>query len=262
MPPRYAYWTILIDDKPTAFRAREQAELLPTLQQLKRTNPNALMKWFARGKLWDTPEQAQWASRNLPKQSERRGRDWRPGGSHRDERARFQKRPDRPAKDARSPSPPKFEKRPFAERPTERHRRPDERPRWSGKPTGGKPTGWQPTGGKPTGWKPTGGKPTGWQPTGRKPTGWQPTGGKPTGWKPTGGKPTGWKPTGGKPIGTSTGRKPTGRPTGAKPAGMKFRKPWRKDERPAKGDERKRRDDTFEKPPLESGTKPRSPERE
>ena len=237
MPPRYAYWTILIDDKPTAFRAREKAELLPTLQQLKRTNPNALMKWFARGKLWDTPEQAQWASRNLPKQSERRGRDWRPGGTHRDERARFQKRPDRPAKDARSPSLPKFEKRPFTERPTERHRRPDERPRWSGKPTGGKPTG-----GKPTGWKPTGGKPTGW--------------------KPTGGKPTGWKPTGGKPIGTSTGRKPTGRPTGAKPAGMKFRKPWRKDERPAKGDERKRRNDAFEKPLLEPGTKPRSPERE
>ena len=232
MPPRYAYWTILIDDKPTAFRAREQAELLPTLQQLKRTNPNALMKWFARGKLWDTPEQAQWASRNLPKQSERRGRDWRPGGTHRDERARFQKRPDRPAEDARSPSPPKFEKRPFAERPTDRHRRPDERPRWSGKPTGGKPTGWKPTGGKPTGWK------------------------------PTGRKPIGWKPTGGKPIGTSSGRKPTGRPTGAKPAAMKFRKPWRKDERPAKGDERKRRDDAFEKPPLEPGTKPRSPERE
>ena len=34
MPPRYAYWTILIDDKPTAFRAREQEELLPTLNQL------------------------------------------------------------------------------------------------------------------------------------------------------------------------------------------------------------------------------------
>jgi hypothetical protein len=51
VPPRYAYWTILIDNRPTAFRARDQEELLPTLNQLKRTNPNAQMKWFARGKL-------------------------------------------------------------------------------------------------------------------------------------------------------------------------------------------------------------------
>ena len=29
MPPRYAYWTILIDQKPTAFRAREREELMP-----------------------------------------------------------------------------------------------------------------------------------------------------------------------------------------------------------------------------------------
>ena len=32
MPPRFAYWTILIDDNPTAFRARDAEELLPTLQ--------------------------------------------------------------------------------------------------------------------------------------------------------------------------------------------------------------------------------------
>jgi hypothetical protein len=86
VPPRYAFWTILIDNRPTAFRAHEQADLLPTLHQLKRTNPNAEMKWFARGKLWDTPEQAQWARTNLPKSSERRGRDWRPGGLHNDPR--------------------------------------------------------------------------------------------------------------------------------------------------------------------------------
>jgi hypothetical protein len=28
MPPRYAYWTILIDGKATAFRAKESEELL------------------------------------------------------------------------------------------------------------------------------------------------------------------------------------------------------------------------------------------
>ena len=236
MPPRYAYWTILIDDKPTAFRARDKAELLPTLQQLKRTNPNALMKWFARGKLWDTPEQAQWASKHLPKQSERRDRDWRPGGEHRDRHARFQQRPDRSAKDVRSPSPPKFEKRPFAQQLTDRPRGPDDRPRWGGKPTGSKPWGERRTGGKPWGGKPTGGKP------------W---GGKPTGRKPWSGKPTGSKP---------TGAKSTGRPTGGKPAAMKFRKPWRKDERYAKGEERKRRVDAVEKAPSEPIAKPKPPE--
>jgi hypothetical protein len=58
MPPRYAYWTILIDNAPTAFRAREQSELLPTLQQLRRTNKNVVMKWFAKGRVWESPEEA------------------------------------------------------------------------------------------------------------------------------------------------------------------------------------------------------------
>src|SRR5882672_3036549 len=90
MPPRYAYWTILIDNKPTAFRAHEREELLPTLNQLRRKNADVVMKWFARGRLWDTPEQAQWAQKNAV--HEKRGRDWRPGGSHADPRARFDKR--------------------------------------------------------------------------------------------------------------------------------------------------------------------------
>ena len=63
MPPRHAYWTILIDNAPTAFRAREREDLLPTLNQLRRTNKDVLLKWFGRGKLWDTPEAAQTAGR-------------------------------------------------------------------------------------------------------------------------------------------------------------------------------------------------------
>jgi hypothetical protein len=91
MPPRFAYWTILIDNKPTAFRARDRQELLPTFTQLKRTNPIIEMKWFAQGRLWDSPE-AQRESRRKPKRAvERRDRDWRPGGEHRDPRARFDK---------------------------------------------------------------------------------------------------------------------------------------------------------------------------
>jgi hypothetical protein len=91
MPPRFAYWTILIDQKPTAFRAREQAELLPTLHQLRRKNSDVVMKWFARGRLWDSPADAQSAWR-APKQAlEKRGPEWRPGGGHRDPRERFKK---------------------------------------------------------------------------------------------------------------------------------------------------------------------------
>jgi hypothetical protein len=38
----------LIDNKPTAFRAGEE-DLLPTLAQLRRTNAEVVLKWFARG---------------------------------------------------------------------------------------------------------------------------------------------------------------------------------------------------------------------
>jgi len=92
MPPRYAYWTILIDDKPTAFRAREQAELLPTFHQLQRTNPHIVFKWFARGRLWESPEQARDAARRPKPPREHRTREWRPGGAHADPRARFKGR--------------------------------------------------------------------------------------------------------------------------------------------------------------------------
>jgi hypothetical protein len=97
MPPRFAYWTILIDNKPTAFRAAKREELLPTFAQLKRTNADVTMKWFARGRLWDDPEQAQWAGRNAARPQEKRGRDWRPGGDHRDPRAQFDRRQSKPA---------------------------------------------------------------------------------------------------------------------------------------------------------------------
>ena len=89
MPPRYAFWTILIDRQPTAFRARERAELLPTLAQLRRTNDDVMLKWFSRGRLWESPEE-ELAARTS--RTEQRGRDWRPGGEHKDPRARFRKR--------------------------------------------------------------------------------------------------------------------------------------------------------------------------
>jgi len=92
MPPRYAYWTILIDGKATAFRAKESEELLPTLNQLRRKNDDVKLRYFSRGKLWDSPEQALWAAKNAGGFGEKRGADWRPGGTHKDPRARFDKK--------------------------------------------------------------------------------------------------------------------------------------------------------------------------
>ena len=89
MPPRFAFWTIILDNQPTAFRARERETLLPTLKQLQSKNPDAVMKWFARGRLWESPEDARRqppiASR-LRRERDRRGPDWRPGGQHADPR--------------------------------------------------------------------------------------------------------------------------------------------------------------------------------
>lgn len=77
MPPRFVYWTILIDNAPTAFRAREAEELLPTLHQLKRTNENVVMKWFARGRLWESREEEQADRMRRERKADARSRDRR-----------------------------------------------------------------------------------------------------------------------------------------------------------------------------------------
>ena len=86
MPPRYSYWTILAGGLPTAFRAAERADLLPTFNRIRDKHPDAKMKWFARGQLWDSPEAAQ---EDLERVRARRDRAWRPGGDHRDPRKKF-----------------------------------------------------------------------------------------------------------------------------------------------------------------------------
>lgn len=97
MPPRYSYWTIIAGGLPTAFRAAEREDLLPTFSQIRHKHPDAQLKWFARGKLWDSPESARLDTeeRRRPKPSKEsrgqgaRGRDWRPGGEHRDPRQKY-----------------------------------------------------------------------------------------------------------------------------------------------------------------------------
>jgi 23S rRNA pseudouridine2605 synthase len=155
MPPRFAYWTILIDNTPTAFRARERQELLPTLTQLKRTNPNVELKWFAQGRLWDSQE-AQRESWQKPQVGERRNKDWRPGGDHKDPRAKFDKEAQRRKRREMRAERDKLGGPPRSDRP------------WSNKPPGRPPGGDRPWQTKPTGpraeripWqhKPTGGPP-------------------------------------------------------------------------------------------------------
>ena len=124
MPPRYAYWTIIAGGLPTAFRAADRDDLLPTFQRIREKHPDAQMKWFARGKLWDSPEAARarhdrdhraqgrdrgvrhtdkghaqrppYRDRNTSpsarpgdRKETSRPREWRPGGDHRDPRQKF-----------------------------------------------------------------------------------------------------------------------------------------------------------------------------
>ena len=81
---RGAFWTIIVDDQPTAFRAPMREDLLPTLKQLQRQHPTALIKWFQRGRLWETPGDAMDAGKPPS-----RGVGWRPGGAHKDPRDQY-----------------------------------------------------------------------------------------------------------------------------------------------------------------------------
>ena len=63
MPPRYAYWTILVDEQPTAFRAGSQEDLMPTFNRLKQKHADARMMWWQNGKLWNSRLDAQEAMR-------------------------------------------------------------------------------------------------------------------------------------------------------------------------------------------------------
>src|SRR6266550_2153979 len=106
MPPRYAYWTIIAGGLPTAFRAAEREELLPTFQRIREKHPDAQMKWFARGKLWESPEAAR------VRHDEGRGRrpfGDRPAGDPRDRRGGSSLSDQ--ARRAKSEGPPAGEKR-------------------------------------------------------------------------------------------------------------------------------------------------------
>jgi hypothetical protein len=269
VPPRYAYWTILIDDKPTAFRAREREELQPTFVQLQRKNPNVTMRWFARGKLWASREaerddfQMQRNAALAPRDrrddrgepAERRGAAWRPGGAHKDPRDRFKKknRPERawsekdPAtqrdrdKPGYAASKPRGERRDKPVGPA-RGDRPWQKPGaatgdrkpWQNKPRGDRPWSGTPPSGEPKPWrdKPAGGPPRGdRRPAHRSSSDRRPGGGA---WsdKPA---PPNDRPWQTKPTGPRALRKPwVGKPSGDAPRGER---PWNnKPGAPPRGD--------------------------
>jgi hypothetical protein len=96
MPPRFVYWTIIFGGQPTAFRSATREELLPTFNRIQSKHPDAQLRYFARGKLWYSDEEARAAllRERFEKKSrraapERRARGWRPGGEHKDPRDRF-----------------------------------------------------------------------------------------------------------------------------------------------------------------------------
>jgi 23S rRNA pseudouridine2605 synthase len=277
MPPRFAYWTIILDGAPTSFRTRDREEILPVFNQLKAKNPAALLKWFSGGRLWDSPDQAREARslervrrfrderaqdtqaqrelearelrafrerhgrppdgggapppapadpRTPPVEQPRRGResgaerrnkDWRPGGEHRDPRDKYKLPPGEARK--------RWKERHLGAR--------------SAKPFGARPEGGRPFGNRPRGPKPFGSKPHATGPGGDRPFGDRPRpparegqdrprgpggpkrfGDGAEGRKPFERKPFGNRPGGpGKPFGGRPGQ-PHGRgPSGRKPGG-------------------------------------------
>jgi hypothetical protein len=89
MPAPHSFWVIVDGTTPTAFRARQREDLVPTLKQLQRTQPAVVLRWFHRGQLWDSPIAAVEAMKAKRRLRSDRGPAWRPGGTHVDPRERF-----------------------------------------------------------------------------------------------------------------------------------------------------------------------------
>ena len=132
MPPRYAYWTILVDEQPTAFRAGDREDLQPTFKRLKEKHPSARMVWFQNGKIWDSRLDAQEAMRARGEMG-RRG-DARQGGGYSD-------RSPRPEQVERRDAFGKLDWQPKGHAPATRDRKPRfEKPEWKPKAAGRPPS--------------------------------------------------------------------------------------------------------------------------
>jgi hypothetical protein len=257
---RGAFWTIIVDDQPTAFRAPVREDLLPTLKQLQRQHPTAVIKWFQRGRLWETPGDAMDATK-----PPRRGDSWRPGGEHKDPREVYKvprdvKRARWASQAAEGRGPWMKGTKPFGSaqgKPGSGYRGADgnaergDRPAWKPKadrPAGDRPFkpredradygppkprgegGWKPKSDRPSGdrpFKPREDRPDYGPPKPRGEGGWKPKGDRPA-FKPRADRPDGdrpaFKPRTERPEGDGGGFKPKGDRPAWKPSGPGIRR--------------------------------------
>ncbi len=192
MPPRYVYWTIIVDGQPTAFRSGSLEDIMPTFNRLKEKQPTAELKWFQNGQLWPSRHDAQDFMRARgergrakdPRQSKGDDTDVASGFPGRRTLGEGGGRTDRPER-AWNAKPEWKTRSTFSPRSKDSGK-PEWKPKGTFKPKeAGHASGW---GEKPAFAKASAGKP-GWQPKGDagKPA-WSPRGdegGKPA-WKPKG----------------------------------------------------------------------------
>jgi hypothetical protein len=249
VPPRFVYWTIIAGGLPTAFRAVEREDLLPTFHRIREKHPDAELKWFARGKLWESKEAAdrerdERRARSLERAAgpkppgreggqrppggdvsrrpsrprtpgDRRGRDWRPGGEHVDPRQKY-----KDAKKARNLDhrKEKFARKQGDQRPRDQPPRDKEaapRPRSQDGPPRPARTDWKgrPQGDRPKTDRPWSGKPRVDKPRSDRPPFPRPTGGAPGSGRPKPGptsRPGGSSSS--RPGGWTSRPRPDGRP--------------------------------------------------
>ncbi len=206
MPPRYAYWTILVDGQPTAFRSGSLEDIMPTFNRLKEKQPTVELKWFQNGQLWPSRNDAQESMR--ARGARGREKDPRQGSDNAASERAWNAKPDWKTRSSFSAK--------ASARPASRDEKPEWKPKGTFKPAeAGHRAG---AGDKPT-WTPKGSVPEGRPFTGRrdeKPA-WSPKGGKPA-WTPASAKASArpasrdekpeWKPKGTfkpKEAGHSTG---------------------------------------------------------
>jgi hypothetical protein len=156
MPPRFAYWTIIFGGQPTAFRSATRDELLPTFKQIQSKHPDAQLRYFARGKLWYSDEEAHAALvrerfERHPRREDRPFRDRSFRGDRPPQHGDRPPRPDRPRDDRPRPDRPRDDRprddRPRDDRPRDDRPRDDRRPPaagWKPRPDSRKPGGWKP----------------------------------------------------------------------------------------------------------------------
>lgn len=125
MPGKHSFWVIVDGHTPTAFRSPRREDLLTVLHQLQRTQPGATLRWYDRGRLWESPAAAREDLLARRRARPARRPEWRPGGTHADPRAKYRKTRDQKRaqfKRKRTEGPPRRGRSSFRPRPPKKNR--------------------------------------------------------------------------------------------------------------------------------------------